>query len=623
MPISYTMTNSAGGKFSLSGTKILVAGALAAGVSTVTIQAADGNGWSKTQNIEITVTDPSGGGGLPADPNRYMFASTRLVPPTRLSAPSSNQLSRLSRVYAFSPDYTVTELRLVYQNFWMDPSGGNSPENDPGNALVIDGSSVEIAGTFYRVTFNGGSNTASITDGGTLISDPISVILPPLTQYWIRTIDTVSGGQARPAGMDRSSASLNGYTEGLEYDALASNLTGKIMTGTVGLVSGSGGTNTGYVYGPSFAIGKGGWDGRPVVLIHGDSMMSPANDNVVWADQYGCFGWGPRGLFDNSGGAQRVPFANLALFGSRPSNRSSRAPNNYQRTGQQFDAIKAINGGKVPFTAVLSEHINNDASAGITGTALMTIMQNWWAFLRSEYPEAKIIQTAAMPASSMSKGPPLNIPTDYTNWTNIGSQLFRTDDAIWPAANAGSISGSRWWVSTSFIASPPATVDAVIDQTALLSGTDYGKWKPPAFSAVLTADSAANSSVLYLDTAPEVGEALVVEPGNSNVTGPGAFFVKSVAGAGPYAVTMFTGSVNPHAAGSVVKAAGCGDGVHASPRTHMRLAQAIIDAKAAGKFGGAGSGGGSSGASGGTWLLTTGNWNDAGVWDDTAAWKDS
>lgn len=542
-----------------------------------------------TSGLSITVTDSTGSAVLPAQSlvinaapaSQYMFAATRLVPPTRIGTPGADQLSRLSRVYFYTPEYALTELRLVYQNTSLDPQGTATPEVDPGNALTIEGSSIEIAGTFYRVTFNGGSNTVTIPDGGVVVSDALAIAIPAMTQCWVRTIDTVASlGLSRPGGIDRTNGTVNPNTEGLEHNASSATLLPKIMSGSVGVVNGTGGTNALYCYAPTCIVGKGAYDGRPVVLIHGDSMMSPANDTAVWADQYGCFGWGPRGLYDNTAGAQRLPHSNMALFGSRPSDRSTRAPGKYRRTGEMFDAIKAVNGGQVPFTAVLSEHINNDASAGITGTALLSIMQTWWNFMKSEYPAARVIQTAAMPATTDTSG--------QNRWTTIAGQSFRTTDANWPPVNAASIPGSRWWVSTTYIATLQGNVDAVIDQTSYLSGTDYGKWKVPAFTAALTSASAANASVLVMDNAPEVGEALVVEPDTANFTGPGAFFVRSVAGSGPYNVTMFTSSVNAHASGSVVKSASCADGVHGSPRLHMRLAGAIIDAKAAGKFGSSG-----------------------------------
>lgn len=520
------------------------------------------------------------GGGATAtgDPNRLMFASTRLTPPMRSQVPAAGQESRLSSPHFFTPEYTLTELRLVMQNFWLDPSGGSTPEQDTGNVLSISGQALVVADQVYPVTYNGGASSVDIADGGSVISDPILVNVPPLTKCYVRTIDTVAPGQTRPAGMDRINGIVNPNKEGLEYASDPATLLPKLT---------SGGINTnlsGYIYGPSYVIAKGAWDGRPVVLIHGDSMMSPGNDTAPWADQYGCFGWGARGLYDATSGAQRLPHANLALYGSRPSNRSARSANGYLRTAQQFDAIKAINGGKLPFTAILSEHINNDASAGITGTALMTIMQNWWAFLKAEYPDARIVQTAAMPATKLSDNT-LSIVSDNTNWSSISGQLFRTTDANWPPISASSIPGSRWWTSTAYCALLPANVDAVIDQTPFVSGLDFGKWLVPAFTATLTQPSLAGAKQFVMDTAPEIGEALVIEPGTSNVTGPSAFFVQAVSGAGPYTVTTFTASANAHPAGSTVKAASCADGVHGSPRLHQRLSQAIVLAKAAGKFG--------------------------------------
>lgn len=71
MPINYTLTNNAGGKFAISSGKVVVAGSLTIGTSTIEITADDGNGWTKKKSFDIPVTAPTPGGGGTQPPLSY------------------------------------------------------------------------------------------------------------------------------------------------------------------------------------------------------------------------------------------------------------------------------------------------------------------------------------------------------------------------------------------------------------------------------------------------------------------------------------------------------------------------------------------------------------------------
>lgn len=65
MAITYSLTNSASGKYSLTGNQIKVASALTLGTDTITVRATDDNGWIKDTNINITVANAPTISGTP------------------------------------------------------------------------------------------------------------------------------------------------------------------------------------------------------------------------------------------------------------------------------------------------------------------------------------------------------------------------------------------------------------------------------------------------------------------------------------------------------------------------------------------------------------------------------
>lgn len=78
-----------------------------------------------------------------------------------------------------------TDIRFVYANSTYSGSATNWTEIDGPNDYPIS-ASVEIGGTLYRLTF-GGSTTGTVSPGGLLTSDPISVDLNAATLIYSRT----------------------------------------------------------------------------------------------------------------------------------------------------------------------------------------------------------------------------------------------------------------------------------------------------------------------------------------------------------------------------------------------------------------------------------------------------
>lgn len=451
---------------------------------------------------------PTAGTGVIADPNRYVFGSTRTTLPTLIAIPADGQLSSLTKIGFTTPDFPVTEMRPVFPNFAVDGGGGSVQELDPASILTVDGAVITIGTTTYPLTFGGASST-TIPIGGTLIADPLTfgTPVPARTKcFAIQSVSTPSGG-TRPAGMARQTQ--NGEAMELTASPQLAKLTATASIATAGNMTG---TNNATAYGPSTVVVKG-WDGRPVVLIVGDSMIAAAIDVSLNCPPSGVSGFGARGLDSTANGAIRYPHLNLGLTGSRASQCSTRNAGQFQRRAQMLDAIRALNAtqgktgtdgkGLPPFTAILSEHINNDtgSTAGNTGTGLLAVLQTWWNFLRTEFPAAIIVQTTAMPNSQS---------TDGSKWTTLAGQTLSTANDY---PTTGPVNANmRWFASNSFRDNPPAPLVAVINTAQfLVDPTEKGKWKLQAFATTMAADNAANATSVSLAASPDIGSLLVVE----------------------------------------------------------------------------------------------------------------
>lgn len=517
------------------------------------------------------------------DPNRLMYGSTRSGWPGVKTAPAAGQECRVSKSHFRTPDYAVTKVAPVLVNFGMDRTGPVLPETDTGNAVTIYKITLVVGSNFYTLPYTG-----TIADGATVVVPAFTVpsAIPPRTDcFWIIG-DSVAAGLNSPGGLTRQSN--NG-----EQVARAASFTDGWFDGSVAIPNGNniGAPGGGALFAPVTTL-TNGWDGRAVVDIEGDSMMEPANDIGNFAGASGVQGWGARGCDSADNGTLRLPHANFAVGGTRPTGMSSRATGKFLRRGATHDAMRAANAalnimgsdgkGALPFTRILSEHINNDASGGNTTSQLQAIMDAYWAFLASEFPDAPIVQTGAMTANYSNT----SANTDPSQWTTLEGQAPRTTDTV-------PTTGARWIVSDGYLNNKPAALAATIDQTDYLMSRTERKWLPRAFNATLTADYTSGLTI-QLSAAPQIGEALVVGAGTASAAKPQ--FVTAVSGTGPYTVTLFAGLVVPgtsstvatQTAGVVVKAAGTGDGLHASPLVHIELAAAIVAAKTAGKFPSAG-----------------------------------
>lgn len=144
-----------------------------------------------------------GGGGS----NAYTgLVATAHYVPDGLSAPNKQMMSRTPH---FARD-DITSVQLVYSNFRV-VSGA---EVGLGSAATIEASVEYPSGTYTRVLFSG-VNQGSITSGGILVSDPVSVSIPDGAQFWCRQWSDNPDGMIYVNAATASAASGIGFSFGV------------------------------------------------------------------------------------------------------------------------------------------------------------------------------------------------------------------------------------------------------------------------------------------------------------------------------------------------------------------------------------------------------------------------
>lgn len=346
----------------------------------------------------------------PADAGSVTFAGNRFGFPTQIYTFPSTP-THLSQYWTASPPYAVSNLRLLYANFYVAADGSANPERCPGNAQTVDFASVIVGGVFHPVTF-GGATTVRIGDCEFVWSDPLRdssgalVTIPANAGYHVRSSITPvpAGGNivAAPAPMLSLSrvGAAGGYGDGLERTA--SPQTAKRLAGTVNTLNLGSST-----VGPAMAVGTG-WDGSPVFLVLGDSIGAGQADNDLASSPRAAAGYLARAL-DDAAGSTRYNFVNLASHGTRPGDQASIATGQYRLRMRVLRSLP-----NRPFNRVLSEMGQN----GITGDLARwkAEMVDWWRFWHGACPTCPIYQTTFPPRANH---------LGQTFWTDSASQAGR------------------------------------------------------------------------------------------------------------------------------------------------------------------------------------------------------
>lgn len=457
--------------------------------------------------------------------SRYSFAGTRLRWPTTTRAISGANNYLIQQFVFGSPGYAVTDPRFWAPSFYNKTDGSAVSEVANPNIITIEGLSISVDGGSNWVVVPATNLPLTIDPAlapGALL-DAIPVTIPPNTMVIGRIAYTVPTAGSLPCTPRATVFGGSGLAESSE---------GSTTTRTAKLTSGAALSNTNShsdSYQPSFVIAKGG-DGRPAMIVVGDSIGFGANESAIpalWSNR-GAFGYIGRGL-DDATATKRIANANFCVPGSKPLDWQTRA-----NWAKKLDALVAVHAatGDWPFDEVISQHGTNSIAGATSYATLLAGMQAYYTLMRTEWGKP-IIQAELLAKATTTDG-----------FATLGNQVNQSQDA-YPA-------GQRWLlnaaIGTDGVADPAAALRASghIDGSFAAwpygsydSGANRGKLKLKTFTTTLAASAAQNAVSFSMTAAPTVGDYLNIVTAAGFADG----HVTAVTGSGPYAVTMNMTSV--------------------------------------------------------------------------------
>ena len=235
-------------------------------------------------------------------------------------------------------------------------------------------------------------------------------------------------------------------------------------------------------YGPGMLAGLG-WNGDPVILLAGDSQSYGYLDNNR-GDTRGTSASARPRRHGERGEAHRL--REVCDPRKRADKRLFDALGAYGYRIGAIAPITALNGGAYPFTTLLSELGGSDISN--TLSSFVTSMQTWWAFLRTTWPHAWLVQTPMSPGTTSTD----NFTTTVNQTASQAAYVYPTGSA-W-VFNANLLAGNYTSIGAS------GSVDAVFDTNQYVSTN--GVYVVPGFSSTLAAAASSGQAVVSLNAAP-------------------------------------------------------------------------------------------------------------------------
>lgn len=400
--------------------------------------------------------------------------------------------------------YTIavacTDLRLMYGN-WGNNGASTSPnffDVDGPGAITIK-ASVEIAGTIYRVTFNG-AVSATIDAGGMIGTDPLPVDLTAGTIIYVRTYITHGGTGWRFTRGSYQSAGSGGWVTTTDLTA----------PGAAAVAD-----SVNYLFCPMAITGTPapGTSAKSTLVV-GDSIAAGLGDSASLAgwnvSNSGLSGGGyiSRGLHGLAG------FVNVAVSGDRA----------YVFAANTGHFRRLMLG--TSFSNMICEYGRNDLSDGRT---LAQIQASQLAIWRMGVARGmRVFQTTITPRTTSTDGwcTTVNQTAD-----TAPIEAVRTGLNDWLRAGAPLVAGSPVAVGTS---------------GASLAGTT-GHPLYAVYEAADLAESARNSGIwgvnsgrAFTAAAITTGTAILTSP-NGNFTSADIGQTAFVAGAGTAGGNLITG----------------------------------------------------------------------------------
>lgn len=243
------------GAYQILGRGVFTGGAGASGI-VISSKATTGSLYVEPSTVAIL---NDGGISVTSQPapttgTRLGFISTGCRQPSSTSGSLTSWTSRSTHVAMVA----TSALKIAFPN-WV------SGENGPGASATLKASCEYPAGTFNQILF-GGQVTGTIPNGGTIISDMVSlsVQIPEFATYWIRTTFNCSAGSQWCYGKNNQDAAT--------YSSTA--VTDLTMSGTISSYANGGQA----VQRPIAIIGQ---TSKPSILGVGDSRLGGFGEDVA------------------------------------------------------------------------------------------------------------------------------------------------------------------------------------------------------------------------------------------------------------------------------------------------------------------------------------------------------
>lgn len=407
------------------------------------------------------------------DPDRYMFAFTRLRAPSgQLVTAAADTPYVMTRIVAGSPQHRVTTVRCHFSGA-ASTEGGNSPQENvlPGNMTNIDGFWLSIGRTRVRATFNN-AMAASIESGALGVwTDPIDISggIPAESAVGMTTAYHTAVGEKQIPVYRIQTARGERVWGGVDLQAVQSHLDTPEDASTPSLDTGTGQSMPQY-YGPDLCVAKG-WDGRPVVLGTVDSIGEARQEFAVEADTRGNLGWLRKWLDALDATYGRVPHYMIGMPGAGSARELAAGAT---KRWDVLDEAAAFNTGKaLPFTVLVNQLAQNDLNTKFT-----TMRANYTGFLdrfAARYPGVRMVATGVLPRTSSSD-----------KWATRTYQLAATGNE-WGTMGGRWGSGVKWQLEAYKEGGADGRIAAYIDTRPFwYDDTAPGTW--PALGSQPTYD---------------------------------------------------------------------------------------------------------------------------------------
>jgi hypothetical protein len=433
---------------------------------------------------------------------RLMIAASRFGVPTdwalsdgtAINVNDYRQGSSGGQVIRYS-DYAIhseTTWAVSRGRFWFTNNAVNNNGVFPGlfsfNILRVEARKLSDNSVIGVAKYQGNTSW-TMAPGADIWTDPADFVIPANTAWYPWVVIELSAGSAVPGVVPMQLAGE------FSHDSLTVNPTSTGPANTTGF-----GSQATY-YAPTLFVGEG-WDGSPVGLMLGDSLLDYTAASATFGTAKGDLGYAHTAFGDATQGRW-----NVACFARYSSNTVSLIQDNVASSGSKAimpwisNAMKQIQTQPM-FNFIYCNHGHNDVNSGFS-----TMKAN----LATATTMAKTLFGSNM-VWIHDEIPPDTAAANYSGYTTDADQTPRTNFTL----------AGNWGLWNNWLRSGQAVTDGVISKavdscTDLRSATNPDRWATRSFSTTLLAATSTSTNVVKLAAQAPVRETLVFDVGLSTI----------------------------------------------------------------------------------------------------------